>query len=78
MSFADAAGDGWEVLRASPGCFLSGALARMFLGSDADSDAVKPQHVLMVYPDTSQVGVGLLKKLAGSLLCSYKVSLWAL
>lgn len=47
----------------------------MFLGSDVDSDTVKPQHVLMVYPDTFQVGVGLLKKLSGSLLYSYKVSL---
>lgn len=47
----------------------------MFLGSDVDSDTVKPQHVLMAYPDTFQVGVGLLKKLAGSLLYSYKVSL---
>lgn len=45
----------------------------VFLGSHVD--AVKPQHVLMFYPDTSQVGVGLFKKLAGSLLCSYKVSL---
>lgn len=47
----------------------------LFLGSHVDSDTGKPQHVLMLYPDTSQVGVGLLKELAGSLLCSYKVSL---
>lgn len=63
-----------EVVRVNTGCFR----ARMFLASSVDSDTVKPQHVLMVYPDTSQVGVGLLKKLAGSLLYSYKVSLWAL
>lgn len=35
------------------GCVWAGALARLFLGSDVDGDTVKPQHVLMLYPDTA-------------------------
>lgn len=35
------------------GCVWAGALARLFLGSDVDGDTVKPQRVLMLYPDTA-------------------------